>query len=117
MLIYNSSESGHPCPFPDYRENACRFSPLFAVCLLYMDFIMLKYVHSMPTLWHTQSCLTLCDPMDCSSWSSPSQHTGVDSLSLLQGIFLTQESNPGLVHCRRTLYQLSLKGSPLSGDF
>ena len=40
-----------------------------------------------------QSCPTLCDPMDCSSWNSPSQNTGVGSLSLLQGIFPTQGSN------------------------
>ena len=31
-----------------------------------------------------------------SPWSSPGQNTGVGSLSLLQGIFPTQESNPGL---------------------
>ena len=31
--------------------------------------------------------------------------TGVGSLSLLQGIFLTQESTRGLLHCRRILYQ------------
>ena len=36
----------------------------------------------------------------------------MDSLSLLQGIFPTQESNPGLLHCRRILYQLSHKESP-----
>ena len=41
-----------------------------------------------------------------------SQNTGVDSLSLLQGIFPTQGSNPGLLHCRWILYQLSHKGSP-----
>ena len=40
-------------------------------------------------------------------WNSPGQNTGVGSLSLLQGIFPTQGSNPGLPHCRRTLYQLS----------
>ena len=34
------------------------------------------------------------------------------SLSLLQGIFPTQGSNPGLPHCRWILYQLSHKGSP-----
>ena len=39
--------------------------------------------------------------------------TGVDSLSLLQGIFLTQESNRGLLHCRWILYQLSYEGSPI----
>ena len=40
-----------------------------------------------------QSCPTLCDP-------------------LLQGIFTNQESNQGLLHCRRILYQLSYQGSP-----
>ena len=59
----------------------------------------------------TQSCPTLCDPMDC-PWNSPGQNTGVGSLSLLQGIFPTQGSNPGLPHCRQILYQLSYKGSP-----
>ena len=47
-----------------------------------------------------------------SPWNSPGPNTGVGSLSLLQGIFPTQESNPGLPHCRRILYQLSHKGSP-----
>ena len=40
------------------------------------------------------------------------KNTGVGSLSLLQGIFLTQESNQGLLHCRQILYQLSCQGSP-----
>ena len=35
------------------------------------------------------------------------KNTGMGSLSLLQGIFLTQESNRGLLHCRQILYQLS----------
>ena len=38
-------------------------------------------------------------------------NTGVGSLSLLQGIFLTQELSQGLLHCRRILYQLN--GNPL----
>ena len=45
-------------------------------------------------------------------WNSPGQNTGVGSLSLLQGIFPTQGSNPGLPHCRQILYQLSHKGFP-----
>ena len=45
-------------------------------------------------------------------WNSPGQNTGVGSLSLLQGIFPTQGSNPGLPRCRWILYQLSHKGSP-----
>ena len=44
-----------------------------------------------------------------SPWNSLGQNTGVGSLSLLQGIFLTQESNRGLLHCTRILYQLSLR--------
>ena len=47
-----------------------------------------------------------------SPWNSPGQDTGVGSLSLLQGIFPTQGSSPGLPYCRRILYQLSHKGSP-----
>ena len=39
------------------------------------------------------------------------KNTGVDSLSLLQWIFLTQELNRGLLHCRWILYQLSYDGS------
>ena len=35
-----------------------------------------------------------------SSWNSPGQNTGVGSCSLLQWIFPTQGSNPGLLHCR-----------------
>ena len=40
-----------------------------------------------------------------SSWNSPGQNTGVGSLSLLQQIFLTQESNHGLLHCRRPQFK------------
>ena len=59
----------------------------------------------------TQSCPNLWDPMDC-PWNSPGQNTGVGSLFLLQGIFSTQGSNPGLPHCRQVLYQLSHKENP-----
>ena len=104
-----------------------------------------------------QSCLTICDPIDCSPpgssvhgdfsrqeyWSGfpcpppghlpnpgiearsptlqadslPSEppgkpkNTGMGSLPLLQGIFLTQVSNPGLPHCRQILYRLSHQDS------
>ena len=46
-----------------------------------------------------------------SPWNSPGQNTGVGSLSLLQGTFLTQGLNPGLPHCRQIPYQLSHKGN------
>ena len=60
----------------------------------------------------SQSCPTLRHHGLYSPWNSPGQNTGVGSLSLLQGIFPTQGSNPGLPHCRWILYQLSHKGSP-----
>ena len=50
-----------------------------------------------------------------SPWNSPGQKTGVDSLSLLQGIFPTQGLNSGLLHYRQILYQLNHKGSPKKG--
>ena len=58
----------------------------------------------------TQPCPTFCGPVD-SPWNSPGQNTGMGSLSLLQGIFPTQGSNPGLPHCRQFLYQLSHRRS------
>ena len=42
------------------------------------------------------------------------QNIGVGSLSLLQDIFPTKESNQGLLHCRQNLYQLSYQGRPFS---
>ena len=61
-----------------------------------------------------QLCLTLCNPMDCSSvgsavhGDSSGKKTGVDCHALLQGIFPTQGPNPGLLHCR-WIHQLSHK--------
>ena len=60
-----------------------------------------------------QSCPILCDPMDCSPpgssvcGDSPGKNTEVGCYALLQGIFPTQVSNPGLSHCRWILYHLS----------
>ena len=67
------------------------------------------------------SCVWLCNPMDYippgSSvyGDSPGKNTGMGCHALLQGIFLTQESNPCLLcllHCRQILYLLSHQGSP-----
>ena len=71
----------------------------------------------------TQSCPTLCDPIACSlpqtvayrllhPWDFPGKSTGVGWHFLLQGIFSTQGSNPGLPHCRQMLHPLSHQGSP-----
>ena len=64
--------------------------------------------------------LILCDPVDCKParllcpWDSPGKNTGVSSHFLLQGIFLTQGSNLGLLHCRQILYHLNNQESPHS---
>ena len=56
----------------------------------------------------TQSCPTLCNPMDCSlpgssvHEDSPGKNTAVGCHALLQGIFPTQGSNPGLLHTGRS---------------
>ena len=60
----------------------------------------------------TQSRRTLCNPKGCrllSQWGFSRQ---VGCHALLQGIFPTQESNPGLPHCGQILYCLSHQGSP-----
>ena len=63
----------------------------------------------------SESCSVMSDSFNPGlhgPWNSPGQNTGVGSLSLLREIFSTQGSNPGLLHCRQILYQLSHKGSP-----
>ena len=47
-----------------------------------------------------------------SPWNFPGQNTGVSSLSLLQGIFPIQGSNPGFLYSWWILCQLSHKGRP-----
>ena len=82
-------------------------------------------MYDLPTLFPkgkesevAQSCPTLCSPMDCSlpgsslHGISQGNSPGVGCHFLLQGIFLTQGSNPGLLHCRQMLYLLSHQGIP-----
>ena len=89
---------------------------LFCIIILYYT-IVVDTCHHMLCLVD-QSCLTLCDPMDCSPpgssvhGDSPGKNTRVGFHALLQGILLTQSLNLGLPHCRRILYQLSFQGSP-----
>ena len=64
------------------------------------------------------SCRTLCNLMDYSPPRSSvpgyslGKNTGMGCHALLQGIFLTQGSNPGLPRCRWILYHLSHQGRP-----
>ena len=57
-------------------------------------------------------CLTLQKDSLLSEPPDKPKNTGVGCLSLLRGIFLTQELNWGLLPCRWILYQLSYQGSP-----
>ena len=71
------------------------------------------HIHRETWKWNPLSHVWLfVRPWTYSPWNSPGQNTGVGSLSLLQGIFPTQELNQGLLHCRQILYQLSYQGSP-----
>ena len=61
----------------------------------------------------TQSCPTLCNPVNCSPpgssvhGDSPGKNPGMGSHALLQGIFPTQGLKPGLPHCQWILDHLS----------
>ena len=98
--------SGSPCPSPrDLPDPGIEpRSPA-----LQADFLLSE------PLSESESCLVVSTSVQphrlYSPWNSPGQNTEVGSLSFLQGIFPTKELNPGLLHCRRILYQLSHKGS------
>ena len=62
----------------------------------------LSCVQLFVTLWTVALC----------PWDFPGRNTGVGCHLLVQGIFPTQGSNPGLPHCRRILYRLSHQESP-----
>ena len=83
------------------------------------DSLLLSHREAPPEVWRSEnvSCSVVSDSLQphglYSPWNSRGQNTGVDSLSLLQGIFLG--SNPVLPHCRQILYHPSQK--PSSGLF
>ena len=75
-------------------------------------------LHMCPSVL-SQSCLTLCDPMDCSPpgssvhADSPGKNTGVGCHALLQGIFPNQGSNLGLLYWGQILYHVSHQEAPI----
>ena len=77
---------------------------------------MRKKPHIKNFFFFFESCSVVSDSLQphglYNPWNSLSQNSGVGRRSLLQGIFPTQGLNPGLLHCRQILYQLSHKGSP-----
>ena len=101
----------------------------FHPCFMPQKWIYLFSIYESKTVWKkllvSQLCLTLCDPMDSSveevpedpirllcPWNSPCKNTGVHIHSFPQGTFLSQGSNPGLLHCRQILYCLSHQWTP-----
>ena len=85
----------------DVKKNLVNF---LAVILEYRHLFFLQIVKIFPV--GILFCLLLADNSQILErclvylWNSPGKNTGVGSQSLLQGIFLTQGSNPGLPHCR-----------------
>ena len=79
-------------------------------CLLHCRWILYQLSHKgSPN--ESESVSVLSDSLQphglYSPWNSLGQNTGVGSVSLLQGIFPTQRSNPCLLHCRWMLYHMS----------
>ena len=83
--------------------------PRLSECWFHFSFL----IFFIPVCLVAQSCSALCDPMDCSPpgssvhGNSPGKNTREGCHALLQGIFPTQGSNPGLLRCRQFLYRLS----------
>ena len=90
----------------------------FIIFNFYWSIVALQQSESAMEVFVTWSCPTLCDPMDCSP--SGSFVHGILQARILEGvaipffrgIFPTQGSNLGLLHCRQILYHLSHQGSP-----
>ena len=81
-----------------------------------LKWLALPFSRDLPNLGiEPRSPALLVDSLPAESPGKP-KNTRVGSLSLLQWIFLTQESNQGLLHCRWILYQLSYQGNPVSNE-
>ena len=85
--------AAHPVPIPP-RQRVCHSCSC-------------QWVSEWKVLSHSLWPHRLYNP-----WNSPGQNTGVCRLSLLQGIFPTQGSNSGLLHCRQTFTSWATKENP-----
>ena len=103
-------------PHPGIKTMSLTFSELAG--RFFSIFFSTSVTYEVQNQWEVkwrESCSVVwlfMTPWIYSPWNSPGQNTGVGSLSLPQGIFPTQGSNKGLLHCRRIPYQLNHKGSP-----
>ena len=91
-----------------YSSQCCTVGP----CSLSILYIMVCICGDLVA----KSCPTVVIPwmpaMLLCPWDSPGENSGVGHHFLLQRIFPTQKSNPGLRHCRHILYLLSYERSP-----
>ena len=88
---------------------------------MYTPFLVLIYLMKVKLLMSLNHVQLLVTPWAVATrllcpWDFPGKDTGVGCHFLLRRIFLTQGLNPGLPHCRQTLYRLSPQGSPLAGS-
>ena len=110
QVFYSRHRTGELCS--ETKQYKCSIAHRSPPCLVAED---LQPAICVVLCLVTRLCLTLCDTKDCSlpgssvHGDSPGKNTRD---VLLQRIFTTQESNPGLQHCRRILYHLSHQGSP-----
>ena len=119
--IHTDYWKNHSCDWTDlcWQSNVSSFQYIVQVCHSFSSKEQMCLV--------VQSCLTLCDLMDCSLPGSsihgdtPRKTTGVGCHALLQGIFPTQGLKPGVLHCRQILLPSELPGKPskkqMSFDF
>ena len=105
LLLFSPRDASH-----SGQGQSCIYKIFFSfylvsfVCFVFAFFFFLKWSE---VKWKSSVMSDSLWPHGLySSWNSPSQNTGVGSRSLLQGIFPTQGSYPGIPHCRRILYQL-----------
>ena len=99
------ADSAHNSPTPTPLLQTAQFTIIqrASVCMLSRSFMSSSLrPHGL------QPARLLCP------WNSPGKNTGVGCHFLLQGIFLTQESNPHLPHCQADSLLLSHKGSPIT---
>ena len=76
--------------------------------MCYCCFLVISILVFLSDIW------LFCNPMNSRllyPWDFSGKNTGVGCHSLLQGIFLIQGSNLGLMHCRQILYCLSCQGN------
>ena len=110
--MFSQHKKSYPCEVMDVLTNR-----------IWQSFTTYTYIESSSIYFKQCVCQLLsCVQLFATSWTaahqsplvqgnSPGKNTGVSYHALLQGIFPTQGLNPGLLHCRRILYQLSHQGT------